>query len=88
MVSLLYLQLRNVIDPKRHYKKGDSKLTTFPKYFQVEYYFVSFLNQYRQFNLLLQKWENNKIGGDSCGAHIRIFHLSTYKEGKESDISR
>ncbi|KAJ0709851.1 putative Fcf2 pre-rRNA processing [Helianthus annuus] len=29
------LQLRNVIDPKRHYKKGDSKLNTFPKYFQV-----------------------------------------------------
>ncbi|MFS7926362.1 putative Fcf2 pre-rRNA processing [Helianthus anomalus] len=27
--------LRNVINPKRHYKKGDSKLNTFPKYFQV-----------------------------------------------------
>ncbi|GJY33315.1 rRNA-processing protein FCF2-like protein [Tanacetum coccineum] len=29
------LYLRNVMDPKRHYKKGDSKLNSFPKYFQV-----------------------------------------------------
>ncbi|KAH7842503.1 hypothetical protein Vadar_006058 [Vaccinium darrowii] len=29
------LKLRSVIDPKRHYKKGDSKSKTFPKYFQV-----------------------------------------------------
>ncbi|KAI3737831.1 hypothetical protein L2E82_27844 [Cichorium intybus] len=33
--DLQLLKLRNVIDPKRHYKKGDSKLNTFPKYFQV-----------------------------------------------------
>lgn len=33
--DLKLLKLRNVIDPKRHYKKGDSKLNTFPKYFQV-----------------------------------------------------
>ncbi|XP_076949699.1 rRNA-processing protein fcf2-like [Bidens hawaiensis] len=33
--DLNLLKLRNVIDPKRHYKKGDSKLNTFPKYFQV-----------------------------------------------------
>ncbi|XP_042030730.1 rRNA-processing protein fcf2-like [Salvia splendens] len=31
--DLQLLKLRNVIDPKRHYKKGDSK--TLPKYFQV-----------------------------------------------------
>ncbi|XP_071742531.1 rRNA-processing protein fcf2-like [Rutidosis leptorrhynchoides] len=30
--DLQLLKLRNVMDPKRHYKKGDSKL---PKYFQV-----------------------------------------------------
>ncbi|KAE8077133.1 hypothetical protein FH972_015727 [Carpinus fangiana] len=29
------LKLRSVIDPKRHYKKGDSKSKTLPKYFQV-----------------------------------------------------
>ncbi|KAJ9544802.1 hypothetical protein OSB04_024509 [Centaurea solstitialis] len=33
--DLKLLKLRNVIDPKRHYKKGDSKLNVFPKYFQV-----------------------------------------------------
>ncbi|XP_024982039.1 rRNA-processing protein fcf2-like isoform X1 [Cynara cardunculus var. scolymus] len=33
--DLKLLKLRNVIDPKRHYKKGDSKLNIFPKYFQV-----------------------------------------------------
>ncbi|XP_021864991.1 rRNA-processing protein fcf2-like isoform X2 [Spinacia oleracea] len=27
--------LRNVMDPQRHYKKGDSKSKTLPKYFQV-----------------------------------------------------
>ncbi|XP_047955648.1 rRNA-processing protein fcf2-like [Salvia hispanica] len=31
--DLQLLKLRSVIDPKRHYKKGDSK--TLPKYFQV-----------------------------------------------------
>ncbi|PIN03903.1 hypothetical protein CDL12_23570 [Handroanthus impetiginosus] len=29
------LQLRSAIDPKRHYKKGDSRSKTLPKYFQV-----------------------------------------------------
>ncbi|XP_058210797.1 rRNA-processing protein fcf2-like [Rhododendron vialii] len=29
------LKLRSVLDPKRHYKKGDSKSKTLPKYFQV-----------------------------------------------------
>ena len=29
------LKLRSVIDPKRHYKKGDSKSKALPKYFQV-----------------------------------------------------
>ncbi|KAA8528168.1 hypothetical protein F0562_035581 [Nyssa sinensis] len=33
--DLQLLKLRSVIDPKRHYKKGDSKLKTIPKYFQV-----------------------------------------------------
>ncbi|KAH7513586.1 hypothetical protein JRO89_XSUnG0176400 [Xanthoceras sorbifolium] len=33
--DLQLLKLRNVIDPKRHYKKGDSKSKTLPKYFQV-----------------------------------------------------
>ncbi|XAR52552.1 hypothetical protein NMG60_11020690 [Bertholletia excelsa] len=33
--DLQLLKLRSVIDPKRHYKKGDSKLKTLPKYFQV-----------------------------------------------------
>ncbi|THG03208.1 hypothetical protein TEA_009735 [Camellia sinensis var. sinensis] len=28
-------RLRSVIDPKRHYKKGDSKSRTVPKYFQA-----------------------------------------------------
>ncbi|KAL6510427.1 hypothetical protein OROHE_021044 [Orobanche hederae] len=28
-------ELRSAIDPKRHYKKGDSKSKTLPKYFQV-----------------------------------------------------
>ncbi|KAJ0524372.1 putative Fcf2 pre-rRNA processing [Helianthus annuus] len=35
VVGFRWFLLRNVIDPKRHYKKGDSKLNTFPKYFQV-----------------------------------------------------
>ncbi|OWM63246.1 rRNA-processing protein fcf2-like [Punica granatum] len=33
--DLQLLKMRNVIDPKRHYKKGDSKSKTMPKYFQV-----------------------------------------------------
>uniref|UniRef100_A0A2P2LYS9 rRNA-processing protein fcf2 n=1 Tax=Rhizophora mucronata TaxID=61149 RepID=A0A2P2LYS9_RHIMU len=33
--DLQLLKLRSVIDPKRHYKKGDSKSKTLPKYFQV-----------------------------------------------------
>ncbi|XP_057771274.1 rRNA-processing protein fcf2-like [Salvia miltiorrhiza] len=33
--DLQLLKLRNVIDPKRHYKKGDSRSKTLPKYFQV-----------------------------------------------------
>ncbi|KAL6990189.1 hypothetical protein U1Q18_015938 [Sarracenia purpurea var. burkii] len=33
--ELQLLKLRSVIDPKRHYKKGDSKSKTLPKYFQV-----------------------------------------------------
>ncbi|KNA18568.1 hypothetical protein SOVF_069670 [Spinacia oleracea] len=33
--DLQLLKLRNVMDPKRHYKKGDSKSKTLPKYFQV-----------------------------------------------------
>ncbi|XP_042492470.1 rRNA-processing protein fcf2-like [Macadamia integrifolia] len=33
--DLQMLMLRNVIDPKRHYKKGDTKSKTLPKYFQV-----------------------------------------------------
>ncbi|XP_075478563.1 rRNA-processing protein fcf2 isoform X1 [Primulina tabacum] len=33
--DLQLLKLRNVIDPKRHYKKGDSKSKTLPKYFQA-----------------------------------------------------
>lgn len=33
--DLQLLKLRSVIDPKRHYKKGYSKLKTLPKYFQV-----------------------------------------------------
>ncbi|XP_028760042.1 rRNA-processing protein fcf2-like [Neltuma alba] len=33
--DLKLLKLRGAIDPKRHYKKGDSKSKTLPKYFQV-----------------------------------------------------
>ncbi|KAH6833423.1 Ypt/Rab-GAP domain of gyp1p superfamily protein [Perilla frutescens var. hirtella] len=33
--DLQLLKLRSVIDPKRHYKKGDSRSKTLPKYFQV-----------------------------------------------------
>uniref|UniRef100_A0A5B6YL75 Putative rRNA-processing protein fcf2-like n=1 Tax=Davidia involucrata TaxID=16924 RepID=A0A5B6YL75_DAVIN len=33
--DLQLLKLRSVIDPKRHYKKGNSKSKTIPKYFQV-----------------------------------------------------
>lgn len=33
--DLQLLKLRNVIDPKRHYKKSDTKSKTLPKYFQV-----------------------------------------------------
>ncbi|KAG5529324.1 hypothetical protein RHGRI_029881 [Rhododendron griersonianum] len=33
--GLHWFQLRSVLDPKRHYKKGDSKLKTLPKYFQA-----------------------------------------------------
>ncbi|XP_058727270.1 rRNA-processing protein fcf2-like [Vicia villosa] len=33
--DLKLLKLRDVIDPKRHYKKGDSKSKTLPKYFQI-----------------------------------------------------
>ncbi|KAG6576131.1 hypothetical protein SDJN03_26770, partial [Cucurbita argyrosperma subsp. sororia] len=37
--DLRLLKLRSVIDPKRHYKKGDSKSKTLPKYFQASFYF-------------------------------------------------
>ncbi|KAK6146271.1 hypothetical protein DH2020_020140 [Rehmannia glutinosa] len=33
--DLQLLKLRSAIDPKRHYKKGDSRSKTLPKYFQV-----------------------------------------------------
>ncbi|XP_010251283.1 PREDICTED: rRNA-processing protein fcf2-like [Nelumbo nucifera] len=33
--DLQILKLRNVMDPKRHYKKGDLKSKALPKYFQV-----------------------------------------------------
>ncbi|OAY36428.1 rRNA-processing protein fcf2 [Manihot esculenta] len=33
--DLQLLKLRGALDPKRHYKKGDSKSKTLPKYFQV-----------------------------------------------------
>ncbi|KAI8536092.1 hypothetical protein RHMOL_Rhmol10G0229000 [Rhododendron molle] len=33
--AMQLLKLRSVLDPKRHYKKGDSKLKTLPKYFQA-----------------------------------------------------
>lgn len=33
--DLQLLKLRSVIDPKRHYKKGDTKSKSLPKYFQV-----------------------------------------------------
>ncbi|KAJ7980473.1 rRNA-processing protein fcf2-like [Quillaja saponaria] len=33
--DLKLLKLRGAVDPKRHYKKGDSKSKTLPKYFQV-----------------------------------------------------
>ncbi|KAK7274282.1 hypothetical protein RIF29_15365 [Crotalaria pallida] len=33
--DLKLLKLRDAIDPKRHYKKGDSKSKTLPKYFQM-----------------------------------------------------
>jgi hypothetical protein len=33
--DLQLLKLRGYMDPKRHYKKGDSKSKTLPKYFQV-----------------------------------------------------
>ncbi|KAF8402262.1 hypothetical protein HHK36_013214 [Tetracentron sinense] len=33
--DLQLLKLRSVIDPKRHYKKGDSKSKALPKYFQA-----------------------------------------------------
>ncbi|KAL3518972.1 hypothetical protein ACH5RR_021561 [Cinchona calisaya] len=33
--DLRLLKLRSALDPKRHYKKGDSRSKTLPKYFQV-----------------------------------------------------
>ncbi|KAJ0093744.1 hypothetical protein Patl1_24741 [Pistacia atlantica] len=33
--DLQLLKLRNAFDPKRHYKKGDTKSKTLPKYFQA-----------------------------------------------------
>nr|TKS06548.1 hypothetical protein D5086_0000121860 [Populus alba] len=33
--DLQLLKLRSAIDPKRHYKRGDSKSKELPKYFQV-----------------------------------------------------
>ncbi|XP_016183411.1 rRNA-processing protein fcf2-like isoform X2 [Arachis ipaensis] len=33
--DLKLLKLRSALDPKRHYKKGDSKSKALPKYFQV-----------------------------------------------------
>ncbi|XP_042479320.1 rRNA-processing protein fcf2-like [Macadamia integrifolia] len=39
--DLQMLMLRNVIDPKRHYKKGGTKSKTLPKYFQVGTVIVS-----------------------------------------------
>ncbi|PIA34595.1 hypothetical protein AQUCO_03700112v1 [Aquilegia coerulea] len=33
--DLQIIKLRSVLDPKRHYKKSDSKSKTLPKYFQV-----------------------------------------------------
>ncbi|CAI9094547.1 OLC1v1030307C1 [Oldenlandia corymbosa var. corymbosa] len=33
--DLQLLKLRSVLDPKRHYKKGDSKSKTLPKFFQM-----------------------------------------------------
>ncbi|XP_052113988.1 rRNA-processing protein fcf2 [Arachis duranensis] len=35
LLLCLLLQLRSALDPKRHYKKGESKSKALPKYFQV-----------------------------------------------------
>ncbi|KAK6913608.1 Fcf2 pre-rRNA processing, C-terminal [Dillenia turbinata] len=37
--DLQLLKLRSAIDPKRHYKKGDTKSKTLPKYFQASQFF-------------------------------------------------
>ncbi|KAK9669949.1 hypothetical protein RND81_13G166300 [Saponaria officinalis] len=33
--SSCFMEVRNVMDPKRHYKKSNTKLETLPKYFQM-----------------------------------------------------
>lgn len=44
--------MRSVIDPKRHYKKGDSKSKTLPKYFQVSVSRDIYITTFDYFRLL------------------------------------
>ena len=93
------LQLRGAIDPKRHYKKGDSKSKTLPKYFQVnsglhckeiitwkacEFIFNFFCHNIQQLNpTFVFVW--TKSGGNSCRIFTRLLLRQIDKEGEESN---
>ncbi|GAB2278150.1 hypothetical protein Dimus_012846 [Dionaea muscipula] len=78
--DLKLLKLRNVIDPKRHYVKGDSKSKQLPKYFQVGTVVESSLEF---FSGRLSKKERKATIADELLADVK---LDEYRKRKVREI--
>ncbi|GMH14399.1 hypothetical protein Nepgr_016240 [Nepenthes gracilis] len=78
--DLQLLKLRNVIDPKRHYVKGDSKSKTMPKYVQVGTVVESALEF---FSGRLTKKQRKTTLADELLSDIS---LTEYRKGKVREI--
>ncbi|KAK9165844.1 hypothetical protein Scep_001035 [Stephania cephalantha] len=80
--DLQILKLRSVIDPKRHYKKGDLKSKTLPKYFQVGTVIES-ASEF--FSGRLTKKERKATLADEL---LSDNHLGTYRKRKVREIEK
>ncbi|CAA6655030.1 unnamed protein product [Spirodela intermedia] len=78
--DLEILKLRSVIDPKRHYKKGDSKSKTLPKYFQLGTVIESTSDFFS--GRLTKKERKSTIAGELLSDHS----LRTYRKRKVREI--
>ncbi|KAK9163799.1 hypothetical protein Syun_004701 [Stephania yunnanensis] len=80
--DLQILKLRSVIDPKRHYKKGDLKSKTLPKYFQVG---IVIESASEFFSGRLTKKERKATLADEL---LSDNHLGTYRKRKVQEIEK